>query len=121
VTDWRGEVKDNNARPLLLFPRYVGILSTIYTSLWNARSENNGKFLQIPSLDAVSTANSAPVPLLHITTTERQFTSRDFRLPPPCRQNLRSTGMLCSVEWQFCTDVSGQPIDPIFKGQDLDP
>jgi hypothetical protein len=30
-------------------------------------------------------------------------------------QDLRSSGMLRSVEWYFCTDVSGQPIVPIFK------
>jgi hypothetical protein len=28
----------------------------------------------------------------------------------------RSSGMLRSVEWHFLTDVSGQPIDPNFKG-----
>jgi len=31
--------------------------------------------------------------------------------------DLRSSGILCSVEWQSVTDVSGQPIGPIFKGQ----
>jgi hypothetical protein len=30
---------------------------------------------------------------------------------------LRSPGILRSVEWQFRTDVSGQPVGPIFKGQ----
>ena len=29
---------------------------------------------------------------------------------------LRSTGALRNVEWQFHTDVSGEPIGPIFKG-----
>jgi hypothetical protein len=32
---------------------------------------------------------------------------------------LRSSGILHSVEWYFCTDVSGQPIVPIFKGQEV--
>jgi hypothetical protein len=36
-----------------------------------------------------------------------------FRLPPRCRIYLRSSGILLSVKWQFCTDVSGQPIGPI--------
>jgi hypothetical protein len=27
--------------------------------------------------------------------------------------------MLRSVEWYICTDVSGQPIGPIFKGQEF--
>jgi len=31
--------------------------------------------------------------------------------------NLRSFGILRSVEWYFLTDVSGQPIGPIFKSQ----
>jgi hypothetical protein len=44
---------------------------------------------------------------------------RDFRLPPRCRWDLRSSGILRSVEWQFCTEVSGQPIGPIFTGQDF--
>jgi hypothetical protein len=29
------------------------------------------------------------------------------------------SGILCSVEWSFCADVSGQPICPIFKGQEV--
>jgi hypothetical protein len=36
---------------------------------------------------------------------------RDFRLPPQCRWDMRSSGTLRSAEWQFCTDVSGQPMD----------
>ena len=31
--------------------------------------------------------------------------------------NKCSFGILRSVEWQFLTDVSGQPVGPIFKGQ----
>jgi hypothetical protein len=27
--------------------------------------------------------------------------------------------MLCKVDWQSVTDVSGQPIDPTFKGQTI--
>ena len=34
-------------------------------------------------------------------------------------RDLRSSGILRSVEWYFCTDVSGQPIGPIFKGQQV--
>jgi len=30
-----------------------------------------------------------------------------------------STGMLCSVEWQFLTNISGQPVSPIFHGQKI--
>jgi hypothetical protein len=37
----------------------------------------------------------------------------DFRLPPRCRLYLPSSGILLSVKWQFCTDVSGEPIGPI--------
>ena len=33
------------------------------------------------------------------------------------RRNLRSSGILRNAQWQFFTDVSGQPIGPIFKGQ----
>jgi len=32
-------------------------------------------------------------------------------------QDLRSSGMLSSVRWYLRTDVSGQPIGPIFKSQ----
>jgi hypothetical protein len=32
---------------------------------------------------------------------------------------LRSSGMWRSVEWQFCTDVSGRHIGPTFKGQEV--
>jgi hypothetical protein len=44
---------------------------------------------------------------------------RDFRLLPQSRVDLRSYGILRSAEWQFHTDVSGQPIGPIFKGPEV--
>jgi hypothetical protein len=31
--------------------------------------------------------------------------------------NRRSSGMLRGLDWELFTDVSGQPIGPIFKGQ----
>jgi hypothetical protein len=43
----------------------------------------------------------------------------DFRLPPRCKSALRSSGILGSVEWQFCADFSGQSIDPIFKAEEV--
>jgi hypothetical protein len=33
--------------------------------------------------------------------------------------NLRSSGVLRSVEWQSFTDVSGKRIGPLFKGQEI--
>ena len=62
---------------------------------------------------------------LHVATnswyglcTAKQRTSvRDFRPPPRCKRDLRSFRTLRSVQRQFRTDVSGQPIGPIFKGQ----
>jgi hypothetical protein len=33
--------------------------------------------------------------------------------------DLCSSGILRNVEWQFCSDVSGQPIGPIFKRQEV--
>jgi len=36
-------------------------------------------------------------------------------LTPWCQWDLRSSGMLRSVEWYVATDVSGQPIVPAFK------
>jgi hypothetical protein len=47
--------------------------------------------------------------------TQYRSTS-DFRPPSRWGLDLRSSGILCSAEWQFCTDVSGQPMDPIFNG-----
>jgi hypothetical protein len=38
---------------------------------------------------------------------------RDFRLPPPCWQDLLSFGMLHSVEWQSFPDASGKLIGPV--------
>ena len=43
---------------------------------------------------------------------------RDFRLPSRCRCDLRSSGLLPSVEWYFRPDVSGQHMGPIFKCQE---
>jgi len=34
-------------------------------------------------------------------------------------EELRSSGLLCSEYWQFLTDDSGHPINPIFKVQEL--
>ena len=33
--------------------------------------------------------------------------------------NLRRVGILRSAEWQYLFDVSGQPIHPIFNGQEV--
>jgi hypothetical protein len=32
---------------------------------------------------------------------------------------MRCTRIFRSVEWKFCTDVSRQPIGPIFKGEEV--
>jgi hypothetical protein len=42
---------------------------------------------------------------------------RDVRLPPQCKWDIRSSGMLRGVYWWLVTDVSGQPIGLVFKGQ----
>jgi hypothetical protein len=38
---------------------------------------------------------------------------------PTLGQDLRSSEILCSVQGPFITDVSGQPIGPMFKGQEI--
>ena len=43
----------------------------------------------------------------------------DFRLQPPSWWGLRSSGLLRSEQRSFLTDVSGQPIGLIFKGQEF--
>jgi hypothetical protein len=43
----------------------------------------------------------------------------DCRLPPRRIWELRTSGVLRSVEWWFVTDVSGQPIESISKGQEM--
>jgi len=40
---------------------------------------------------------------------------QDFRLSPRWTSDLRSSAILRSVEWQFFTEASGQPIGSIFK------
>jgi len=50
------------------------------------------------------------------TQFELQFYKREFRLPAQCKWDMRCFGILRSVEWQFITDVSGQPIGVIFNG-----
>jgi len=39
----------------------------------------------------------------------------DFRLPSPCKWDLRPCGMLRSLDWWWAADVSGQPVGPMFK------
>ena len=42
---------------------------------------------------------------------------RAFRLPPWCKQDRHSSGVLRSVDWLYLTDVSAQPMCLIFKRQ----
>ena len=44
---------------------------------------------------------------------------RGLRLPLLCEWGLRSSGIWHSVDWYLFTDVSGQPISPICKGQEV--
>jgi hypothetical protein len=41
----------------------------------------------------------------------------DFKHPPICTRDFRSSGMFRSVHWWLLTDVSGPPIHVIFKGE----
>jgi hypothetical protein len=43
--------------------------------------------------------------LLFPFVTANKYPMRDFRLPPRCRWDLSSSGMLRSVEWYFCTEL----------------
>lgn len=45
--------------------------------------------------------------------------SLDFRLPPRCWPDLRSSGISRGIVWQLFTDVSGKRIGPILKGHRL--
>jgi hypothetical protein len=48
-----------------------------------------------------------------------EFAKRDFRLPLLSRCELRLSRLLRSEKWEFITDVSGQQIGPIFRGQEF--
>jgi len=41
----------------------------------------------------------------------------DFRLLPLYKWDIRSSGMLLSIDWQLVTDVSEPPIGSFFKDQ----
>ena len=41
----------------------------------------------------------------------------DYRIPPQCQWDLRSSAIMRSVDWKLGTDLSGRHIGPIFKGQ----
>jgi hypothetical protein len=41
---------------------------------------------------------------------EPESSMRDFRLPQRCKSNLRTLGILRSVDWSL-TDVSAEPIE----------
>jgi hypothetical protein len=49
--------------------------------------------------------------------TQESYAMSDRRIPPRFNWIIRSSGLLRCVKW-FETDVSGLPIDPIFKGQE---
>ena len=59
--------------------------------------------------------------LEYVVVTYREFCWMSPELPVMLRRlprcNLRCFGILRSLKWQFLTDVSGQPIGPIFKFQ----
>jgi hypothetical protein len=38
-----------------------------------------------------------------------------FSLLLQCKWDLYSSGMLCSIDWQFVSDILGQPIIPTFR------
>ena len=61
------------------------------------------------------------VSLKQCFTTDEKFTdpTHDFRLPPHCKCDLCSSGMLRNVDWKLFTDDSRQNIGPILrvKGQ----
>jgi hypothetical protein len=52
-----------------------------------------------------------------VTGERRKLHNNNFRLPPPCKWDLHSSGMLRRANLYFVTDVSGQPIFPTFKSQ----
>jgi len=39
----------------------------------------------------------------------------DFRLRLRCQWDLRSSGILLNLKWQFLAEVVGQPVVPTFK------
>ena len=53
-------------------------------------------------------------PVFRVEDVNSEIAVRDFRLPPRCKRDLRSSEMLCSVYWWLVTDVSVQRIGPIF-------
>jgi hypothetical protein len=42
---------------------------------------------------------------------------RSFKLPPECKWDFCSSEILRSVNWYLVTEVSGQPLGAIIKGQ----
>jgi len=92
----------NSQHTKLLRKEFVGMLITFIITIRRSHS----------SIDCL------------IGGTKRKATCRcclhDFRLPPQCKWDLLSSGMLRSVEWLSVTDVSEQSIRPMFKGQVLD-
>jgi hypothetical protein len=46
------------------------------------------------------------------------YTTVQWNYIPVLLRELRSSGLLLSKEWEFLSDVSGQHISPIFKGQE---
>jgi hypothetical protein len=55
------------------------------------------------SSDSSNSCDNTECKIIFITTFP---CIRDFRLPPRCKWDLRSSGMLLSVDWQLVTDVS---------------
>jgi hypothetical protein len=60
-----------------------------------------------------------PVHISETLVIKKNCFMRDLKLQPRFKGDLRSFGLLRSIEWQFRTDVSGQPLNPFFKCKSL--
>ena len=57
--------------------------------------------------------------IMSLSKIQRRLLSvENYYMALPLEWDLRCSGILCSVEWQFITYVSGQLIGPVFKGKD---
>ena len=97
----------------LLCWTYIFVIDGFFTVLGIYFIIVNHVFTQTRILLAGNISNLKTNTLLKIW----RWKMRDFRLPSRCKWDMHTLGILRSVECYFLTDVSGQPISPIFKRQ----